>query len=105
MSRAVAYALEKQRLQFASAGQRDCLSRHAEGLIPLFEAADRVQDGARWVQRHPEAVVGVLALVAAARPRARRFLWRWSRRGFVVWKLWRQSARWLEQDSPSSHAL
>ncbi|MDP1526972.1 MAG: YqjK-like family protein [Rhodocyclaceae bacterium] len=102
MSRAVAHALEKQRLQFASAEQREHLTRYGAGIAPLFEAADRVQDGARWVQRHPEVTVGVLALIAAVRPRVRQFLWRWSKRGFVVWKLWRNSARWLEQNSPSS---
>jgi hypothetical protein len=102
MSRAVAHALEKQRLQLASADQRNHLIRYGEGMAPLFAAADRVQDGARWVQRHPEVAIGTLALIAAARPRARQFLWRWSKRGFVVWKLWRNSTRWLEQDSPTS---
>lgn len=106
MSRAIAHALEKQRLQYASAEQRDRLTRYGEGIAPLFEAADRVQDGARWVQHHPaEVAVGALALIAAARPRARQFLWRWSKRGFVVWKLWRNSTHWLEQNSPPSRAL
>ncbi len=104
MSRAVAQALEKQRLQFASAEQRDRLIRHGVDLAPLFAAVDRVQDGARWVQRHPEVAVGVLALVATARPQARQFMWRWAKRGFVAWKLWRNSARWLEQDPPPSRA-
>ncbi len=104
MSRAVAHALEKQRLQFASAEQRDRLIQHAAGVVPLFEVADRVQDGARWVQRYPEVVVGGLAMVAAARPRARQFLWRWARRSFVAWKLWRNGLRWLEQKPSQSHA-
>ncbi len=99
MSRALAHALEKQRLQFASAEQRDRLTQHGAGVAPLFEAADRVQDGVRWVQRHPEVAVGVLALIAVASPSARQSLWRWSKRGFVVWKLWRNSAHWLERDS------
>ncbi|GAB1391880.1 hypothetical protein MASR1M60_00430 [Rhodocyclaceae bacterium] len=102
MSRAVAMALEKQRLQSASTEQRDRLIHYGTGIAPLFEVADRVQDGARWVQRHPELAVGGLALVAAARPRVRQFLWRWSKRGFVIWKLWRNSAHWLEQSSPHS---
>ncbi len=102
MSRTVAHVLEKQRLQFASAEQRGRLARYGEGLAPLFKVADHVQDGARWVQRHPEVAVGVLALIAAARPRARQFLWRWSKRSFVVWKFWRNTTRWLEQDSPPS---
>jgi len=105
MSRAVAHALEKQRLQCASAEQRDRLIRYGTDTAPLFEAIDRVQDGARWVQRHPEVTVGVLALIAAARPRVRQFLWRWSKRGFIAWKLWRNSARWLEQDSLPSRTV
>jgi hypothetical protein len=104
MSRAVAYALEKQRLQFASAEQRERLTRHGADVAPLFEVADRIRDGARWVQRHPEVAVGVLAMIAVVRPRVRQFLWRWSKRGFVAWKLWRNSARWLEENSPPSRA-
>jgi hypothetical protein len=99
MSRAIAHALEKQRLQYASTEQRNRLTRFGADIAPVFEAFDRARDGVHWVQRHPEVVVGVLALIAAARPRARQFLWRWSKRGFVAWKLWRKSAHWLEQDS------
>lgn len=104
MSRVVAHALEKQRLQFASAEQRDQLTRYGAGLAPVFEAADRVQDATRWVRRHPEVAVGALALMIAVRPGVRRFLWRWSKRGFVVWKLWRTSIHRLEQDSSLSRA-
>jgi YqjK-like protein len=92
---ALELALAKQRLVLAAAAQRDELSRHAAGLRPLFHAADQVQAGVRWVRRNPELAAGGAALLVAVQPRARRFLWRWTRRGFFAWRLWRESDRWL----------
>ena len=96
---ALELALEKQRLQLESASQRVALAQHSVGLLPLFEVADRVRDGARWAARHPEIVAGVLALLVVVRPGARGFFWRWTRRGFVAWRLWRDGSRWLNQPS------
>jgi hypothetical protein len=92
---AIELALEKQRLQLEAAAQRATLAGHVDGLRPLFEAADRVSDGARWLRRHPEAVLGGVAVVAAVRPGVRRFVWLWGKRGFVAWRLWRETAREL----------
>lgn len=100
---AIELALAKQRLGFEAAAQREALARHAAGLRPLFDAADQVQAGARWVRRHPEVAAGTLALVAATRPRARRFLWRWTKRGFLIWRLWRESERWLPASASPHH--
>lgn len=88
---AIEMALEKQRLQLVCASQRATLAGHVAGLRPLFRTADQVQAGALWVRRHPEAVVGGVAVVAAVRPGVRRFLWRWGRRAFVAWRLWRET--------------
>lgn len=85
---AIELALEKQRLRLEIASQRVALSRHAEGLMPLFEAGDKLRAGARWATHHPEVVAGGVALLAAVRPGVRRFLWRWSKRAFVAWRLW-----------------
>jgi hypothetical protein len=98
---AVELALEKQRLRLAAASQRLDLSRYAVGLTPLFDTADRVRDGARWVVRHPEVVGGGVALLAAARPGARRFFWRWGKRAFIAWRVWRDSDLWLGGSSAS----
>lgn len=84
---AVEIALEKQRLRLEAASQRAALAEYAQGLQPMFHAADRVRDGARWLGKHPEAVAGGIALLAAARPGFRRFLWRIGRRAVFVW-LW-----------------
>jgi len=92
---AVELALEKQRLRLEAAGQRFDLSRHAAGLMPLFDIGDRVHAGGRWAARHPEIVAGGIALLAAVRPGMRRFVWRWTVRSFAAWRLWRQSATWL----------
>lgn len=84
-------ALEKQRLLLEIARQRVELSRHAEGVAPLFDAADQVRAGLRWVARHPEVAAGGIAFVAAVRPGVRRFLWRWGKRAaFVAWQVWRR---------------
>jgi hypothetical protein len=92
---AVECALRKQHLQFTIAAQRQALAGHIDGLAPLFTAADHVVAGADWLKHHPEAVVAGVTLFVAVRPRRWRALWRWSRRGFIVWRLWQDSARWL----------
>lgn len=98
----VELALEKQRLRLESASQRMDLSRYAVGLMPLFDAAERVRTGARWAARHPEIVGGGLALLAVVRPGVRRFFWRWGKRAFIAWRLWRESERWLASPSIAS---
>lgn len=86
----VELALEKQRLRLEAASQRMELSRHLTGLMPVFDRADQVREGARWMGRHPEIVAGGIALLAAARPGVRRFIWRWGKRGFIAWHVWRE---------------
>jgi hypothetical protein len=87
MMNAVEIALEKQRLQLEAASQRASLAEYAEGLQPMFHAADRVRDGARWIGRHPEAVAGGVAFLAVVRPGFRRFLWKLGQRSVLFW-LW-----------------
>lgn len=86
---AVELALEKQRLRLEAASQRMELSRHMSGLLPVFDVADRFRDSARWMSRHPEVVAGSVALLAAARPGVRRFIWRWGKRALIAWHVWR----------------
>ena len=99
---AVELALEKQRLRLEAASQRVDLSVHAVGLMPLFEAGDRVRAGARWAGQHPGIVAGGVALLAAARPGVRRFFWRWGKRAFIAWRLWQEGDRWLASMPPRS---
>jgi hypothetical protein len=88
-------ALERQRLLLEIAEQRQALAVYTAGLQPAFEAVDRVRAGLRWLAQHPEVTVGGVAVLAASRPGARRFIWRWGRRAFVAWRLWRDGDRWL----------
>jgi hypothetical protein len=97
---AIDLALARQRLQHEAYIQRKAFAAHATGLQPLFEMADGVQTGARWVRRHPEVVAGGVAVLAATSPRTRRFLWQTMKRSFVAWKLWRESERWLVSLGP-----
>ncbi len=99
---AIERALEKQRLQLAAATQRRTLAGHAQGLAPLFQTADQVRAGVCWIRQNPEIVGGAAAFLLAIRPGARRFFWRWGRRAFVAWRVWRDSQQWLE--TPSSSA-
>jgi hypothetical protein len=99
---AIELALKKQRLQVAATAQREALTLHLAGLQPLFNVADQAQAGVRWISRHPEVVAGGVAVLAAARPGARRFIWRWGRRTLVAWQLWRDSERWLDTP-PNAH--
>lgn len=98
---AVELALTKQRLILEAAAQRETLAAHAAGLRSLFHAADQARAGAQWAGRHPEVVAGGLALLAAARPGFRRFLWRTGQRALVFW-LW-FGREFGQPASPSNH--
>jgi hypothetical protein len=86
-------ALRKQRLQMHSALLRDQWVLHAGALKPLFGGADRAREGADWLRRHPGALVAGAVALAVMRPRG---MFRWARRAFAAWQLWRQSGRWLQ---------
>lgn len=91
-ARLVELALKKQRLQFRSEALRERWQGHARGLCPVFDGVDRLGDGARWLWRHPEVFVATAVALLVARPRA---AWRWLRRGFVGWQVWRRGRAWL----------
>jgi len=89
--RLLALALEKERLRLQSAALRAELGRNVSALGPLFVAGERVRAGALWLRRHPETGVGVVLLLTLLKP---AFVWRWARRGVLVWLSWRKLARW-----------
>jgi len=91
-ARMLELALKKQRLQLKSAMLREQWCAHARGLTPVLSAADRVRTGVAWLRRHPEVLVGAGVAVAVAKPRA---VWRWLKRGVVVWQFWRRGQEWL----------
>ena len=94
---AIEAALAKQRLQLACESQRDELSRHIAGLMPVFTALDQARSGSRWLGRHPEVLAAGVAFLLATSSGARRRAWRWGRRALVAWRLWRDGKRWLHE--------
>lgn len=89
-------ALKKQRLQIASEGLRADFGTCARGLVPVFNGADYVVAGARWVRRNPRLVVATTVALVVARPKS---AWRWARRAFIGWQAWRQMKDILERSS------
>jgi hypothetical protein len=96
---AIELVLARQRLQIEAANQRVALVQHIAGMQPLFDAANQVQRGWGWLRGHPEVAAGSLAVLAVTRPATRRFLWRWARRAYVGWRLWRDGQRWLHKQA------
>lgn len=92
--RLLALALEKQRLRSQSADLRAELAQHARGIAPLFAVVDRVHTVARWLRAHPEASIAVAIGLTLLRP---RLIWRWGRRGFLLWQGWRRLVRWASR--------
>jgi hypothetical protein len=90
---ALELALKKQRLQLRSAALRDEFAAHATTFTPLFTAGDRIRDGARWLHRHPEVLIGVAVAALVARPRV---VLRWVRRVFFAWRLSTKFGGWLD---------
>jgi hypothetical protein len=85
-------ALKKQRLQFQSDLLRERWCGHVRGVAPAFGVVDGVRAGAQWLRRHPEVTVGAAVALVVARPRT---VWRWLKRGVVVWQFWRKGQEML----------
>ena len=86
MSRSIALALKKQRLQFESAALRQALARDMGGLVPIAIGIDRVRNGLAWLKERPRIAVAASVALLVARPRA---AFRWLRRGFFAFRAWR----------------
>ncbi len=67
-----------------SAALRARLERDAEGLQPVFSAADRLQDAWYWLRANPLAVAAGAVVLAAWRPRR---AWRLGWGAWSAWKL------------------
>lgn len=90
-------ALKKQRLQIASETLRAEFGIYAAGLAPAFSSADKVVEGARWLRRNPELAVAAGVALAVIRPKR---AWRWARRAFVGWQVWRKLSDFVERQRP-----
>lgn len=93
-SAALELALKKQRLLIAGEGLRNDIARHATGLTPVFAGADVAVEGARFLRRHPQALVAAGVALIVARPgRA----WRWGRRALFGWQVWRRWRNFMDR--------
>ena len=90
-------ALKKQRLQIASESLRTEFGLCATGLAPVFSGADCAVEGVRWVRRNPEFLIAAAVALAVARPKR---AWRWARRAFVGWQVWRKLSDFVERQRP-----
>ena len=96
-SRAIELALKKQRLQIAGADLRSDFAHHATGLMPAFVGADIAVVGAQWIRRNKEIVVAVAVALLIIQPGS---IIGWARRGFVMWRLWRDFRDFLDRRLP-----
>ncbi len=96
-SSAIELALKKQRLQIAGEGLRTDFARHATGLMPVFVGADIAVVGVQWIRRNREIVVAVGVALLIIRPRSAIG---WARRGFFMWRVWRDFRDFLERRLP-----
>lgn len=85
-------ALKKQRLLVRSADLRDRMGMHAQGLVPVFVAVDRLREAGAAARRHPEWVAAGIIVLVVVRP---RFAWRWVQRGIVGWRIWKGARKLL----------
>lgn len=83
-------AARRELLLMRSTALRLRFAREARVLEAPLALADRVRDGARWLNGHPEVVIGGVLLVIVLRPRT---AWRWAWRGWGAWGLWRRLLR------------
>ncbi len=67
------------------AAQREDLNKHIAPLETALGGADKALAGVDWLKHHPAAVVAAVAVLVVASPKR---AWRWTKRGFVVWRGW-----------------
>ena len=86
--------LARERLRERIAHQRSQLSSAAWPIATACSLADTAGDGARWLRSHSHWLIGGLVALLIVRPRG---TWRWGRRLFAAWRLWRALREKLAQ--------
>ena len=80
----------RDHLKMRSELLRQRLALRAEGARPVFNAADRVADGVRWVKHNPALLaLAAAALVGAVAARPRAFV-RLGTRAFAAWQMFQR---------------
>jgi hypothetical protein len=78
-------ALRKQQLILESDALRSQLAQQGRALAPAFVVADAARAGWQWLRAHPLVIIGAVAAVVVVQPRR---VWRWTRRGWSLWRMW-----------------
>lgn len=82
----LALLLARERLRERIAHQRTQLASAAWPIETACSVADTAGDGARWAREHAHWLIGAAVALLVIRPRG---TWRWARRLFAGWRLWR----------------
>lgn len=89
--RLIELSLQRGRLQERAAAQRAALAASLQPVLAAVDTADRglvkARQGVQYLKRHPMGVGLAVAALAAIRPQR---AWRWGRRAFVAWSVWRK---------------
>jgi YqjK-like protein len=90
-NRQIELALKRGRLQERIAGQRATLAVQTVPIIRALEKTDRAivagRAGVDYIKHHPGQVGTAIAVLAILRPKR---VWRWGRRAFVAWGIWKK---------------
>lgn len=89
-SRLPALARRRQYLQQQVAQQRTTLANDVRPLLPLLSAIDSGRQVRDWIRGHPGLSLGAVIVFAILKP---RFAFRWVRRSFLLWQMWRRIRR------------
>jgi hypothetical protein len=83
-------SIRRGRLIERIAYQRAALGRDMQPICGVLRTADhtiaRVRTATNFLKKHPGLVLAAAALLASLKPRR---VWRWAKRGFVVWRTWK----------------
>ncbi len=77
------------------AAQREDLTKHVAPLESALGGADKALTGVDWLKHHPAAVAAAAAILVVLSPKR---AWRWSKRGFIVWRGWQAVRKSLFRD-------
>lgn len=85
-------AVQRGRLLERSAMQRDMLRQQLQPVVGAMQRTDRtmatLRHGTDYLLTHPGMLVSAAAAVIILRPQR---IWRWTKRGLLVWSVWRKA--------------
>ncbi|MDH4051323.1 MAG: YqjK-like family protein [Rubrivivax sp.] len=83
-----ALVARREQLLARSAMLRNETALRARAFEGPLSWADWALQSMAWLRHNPAWPAGAVGLLAVVRPRR---VWRWTRRGFAAWRLWRRA--------------